>query len=46
MYKRACSSTSKRQASNGINSQDQLLSQSTDDQDDSTWVIETVVKTL
>ncbi|XP_037033461.1 uncharacterized protein LOC119072370 isoform X2 [Bradysia coprophila] len=37
LAKRACSSTSKRQASNGINSQDQLLSQSTSDQEDSTW---------
>ncbi|KAJ6647115.1 hypothetical protein Bhyg_02335 [Pseudolycoriella hygida] len=37
LAKRACSSTSKRQPSNGINSQDQLLSQSTSDQEDSTW---------
>lgn len=34
---RACNS-GKRQAGNGINSQDQLLSQSTDDQDDYSWV--------
>lgn len=33
---RACSG--KKQVGNGITSQDQLLSQSTDDQEESTWV--------
>lgn len=36
LAKRACNA--KRQAGNGVTSQDQLLSQSTDDQEDSTWV--------
>lgn len=35
---RACNSTKRQVAGNGINSQDQLLSHSTDDQEDYFWV--------
>lgn len=35
---RACSSSKRQTAGNGINSQDQLLSQSTDEQEEYSWV--------
>lgn len=38
LSRRACSSSKRQTAGNGINSQDQLLSQSTDEQEEYSWV--------